>query len=233
MKKGEFMSKYISASQINLYRRCPYKYYLNYIEKVPITVKSDALTLGSTIHEFLEQDIYDHEDEQYKKYLNNALDLLKEINDIEMLGSIPKNELKLFGKILGNRTVGIIDKCWPDQQIALDWKSGSLKHGWDQVKRKQVIYSQEDYCLQSFFYKELYNQNHDEPLKKFYFAFLGNNEWWTPKIGNKKFGTLEFDLWCENIITETLECLDSCLFGKCRSRLCNYCDFRYVCSLLD
>ena len=224
---------FISASQINLYNKCPYKYFLNYIEKVPITVKSEALELGSTVHELLEQDIYEHDDPKLHPYLQTAKKLLEELNSIETLKGSSKNELKLFGEVGGNRTVGIIDKVWTDDNIALDYKTGSLKHGWDQLKRKQVMYSQEDYCIQSYFYKELFNQNHDTNLDKFYFLFLGSNDWWTPKIGNKKFGSLAFDTWCENRIEETLECIKSQIFDKCRSKLCNFCDYRYVCSLLD
>jgi len=222
---------FISVSRINCYKQCPYRYKLQYVDEIPIIIKSEALTLGSTIHELLEQNIFEHEDEKFNPYLVNAYELLKTINDIETLDSVSTNELKLYGEVLGNKTVGIIDKVWKDQGIALDWKTGNLKSGWDQQKRKKVMYSQEDYCLQSYFYKELYNQNHDNKLDKFYFAFLGNKEIWTPKIKGNKFGTVGFDLWCENEIVETLECINSCLFDKNETVLCSYCDYRYVCDL--
>jgi len=225
------IDNYISVSQLNLYRQCPYRYKLNYIDKIPIEVKPDALNLGSTIHELLEQDIYTIKDEKLNPYLTNARELLSLINDIETLDCLPQNELKLYGKILGNDAVGIIDKVWKDQNIAIDYKTGSLKSGWDQRKRSKVMYGQEDYCLQAYFYDKLYEQNFGKPLKSFYFLFLGNKEFWSPNIQGKKFGEYAFDLWCEKQIEETLECINSCLFDKEESKLCNWCDYLYVCEL--
>lgn len=43
-----------SYSKVSCYKQCPYKFKLNYIDKIPVSIKSDALVKGTKIHSLLE-----------------------------------------------------------------------------------------------------------------------------------------------------------------------------------
>ena len=93
--------KYLSASSINTFINCPFRFYLEYIEGYPeeknVTDFIDDSTMGTIVHEVL-QHIYD----QYKDY--NAERINSELNDLRthpykikkfIIRSINKNYIKI------------------------------------------------------------------------------------------------------------------------------------------
>jgi len=219
------MPKVYSASQINTFLSCGYKYKLQYIDKIKVDVVSPYLERGIRVHEKLESDTYTSDNAEDANLLSNAMSILLELNDQHDIFSGHQNELKLFGDVAEKRFIGIIDRVWPSQSVLLDWKTGSLKRNW----KDGGYYGELDYCIQSHIYKCLCDQNLADPIHRCYFAFLGNQVLWTPAIRGFEFGSEGFEFTCNNAINLAIDGIKSQEFHKNKNVLCKWCDYKEMC----
>ncbi len=217
--------KVFSASQINTFLSCGYKYKLQYVDKVKVDVVSPYLERGIRVHEKLESDTYISDNAEDAVLLSNATALLLKLNDRHDVLSHHENELKLFGDIVGERFVGIIDRVWPSEHLLLDWKTGSLKRNW----KEGGYYGERDYCVQVYIYSELYSQNRNNRIENIYVAFLGNGELWKPRIGTAHFRSDQFTMLCEKTISSAIDGIKSGEFERNKQTLCKWCDYKDIC----
>lgn len=217
--------KTYSASAINTFLSCGYKYKLRYVDKIKVDITSPYLERGIRVHEKLESDTYTSDNAEDAALLSNAMSLLLELNDDHDISARHENELKLFGDVAGERFIGIIDRVWPSEGLLLDWKTGSMKRN----PRNGAIYSERDYCIQMYIYSKLYEQNRGE-LKNLYVAFLGNGELWSPKIGAFEYGSTMFAGLCEQKIVSAIDGIADGVFEKSKGPLCKWCDYRQICN---
>ncbi len=221
------MAKVFSASQINTFLSCGFRYKLQYVDKIKIDVISPYLERGIRVHETLESDTYTSDNIEDATLLSNAMSLLLKLNDTHDVFSHHENELKLFGDVASERFIGIIDRVWPSEKLLLDWKTGNMK------PKGKTIYGERDYCIQTFIYSELYKQNRKNEIENIYVAFLGNGELWKPQYGASPFGSDKFKALCEGRISGAIDGIKNQNFERKKQVLCKWCDYRETCKTID
>ena len=209
--------KNLSASQLNCYKSCPRKYYFQYVKFLKAVTRSDALNAGTEAHDLIAKGIFDHpENDEVDGMLKVAQEYLN--NKPHRTSNTALTEHKLYGKICNLNTVGILDKIFPDQGKALDWKSGVNKP-----------YKKIGHDIQSFIYAELFEQNFGKELEELHFVFLGaTQDIYSPKIQSDNFRRK-----VEKNIQGILDSIESKTFDKKRSPLCNWCGYQSICEMFE
>lgn len=206
----------LSQSAIGLYRTCPYAYKLHYIDRCqPIFWEPAYLEIGSIVHDSIDfyyrhnflQHANSSEDILYYTYKKLKEDWPESSSTMtpefflkayECLQNHAKWEYQLLQR--GQRTCpltelkipekgffGIIDYVDLNNDVVIDWKSGSS------------AYLSHDYRMQAAIYKVLYDAKFGRNLTHFQFFFLGANQWRTVRYDTEKQ---------EEVLKETLEFKD-------------------------
>jgi len=119
----------ISTSKINTYRHCPHKYFLQYIQKIKVDIKSEALEMGSRVHALISSRVFKSDIRIEQAMLTRAeaiLGMYPPDPILETTYEDPKNPGRFYGDVCGERAVGIFDFHWVDLPFAGDWKTGNL-----------------------------------------------------------------------------------------------------------
>lgn len=211
------LPKVISTSQINTYRHCPRKYFLQYVLKIKTDVKSEALEMGSRVHDSISKHIFKSDNPIEYLMLTRAkaiLDMYPPNPILETTYEDPNNPGRIWGELHGKRAICVFDFHWADIPFAGDWKTGKFDPRYT-----------DSFEMQAYISGELYKYKYGKPLLGFSFEFL--------KIGKI------YDAMClsesekrseiENALKETLENINLCKFNKCKGPLCNWCDLIEYC----
>jgi len=234
----------ISATQLQIYDDCPYKYYLSYIKSL------DAMMYDITVFDVGTQ-VHDAIDEYYRKYFNPKAS--KEFILYEVYGILKKNwdnflapeKLKYaydcivnFSDFEFNRLqkdtykpltelkigadgyYGIVDFFNPANKKAIDWKTG------------KNAYLSRSYRIQSVVYKILLDKEFKTDLEVFNFRFLRQNVPIKVDLKSKKMEEI-FDFVSEgknNIIKSRKN--GEWEKNPRTNKMCRWCDFRFYCKRL-
>jgi len=234
------ISNGVSQSQINIFRDCPYAYYLAYVKHYkPMIFKPDIMEVGSRVHDAI--DIYyrnlfvegSNKDEIFKsvysvlrqswdhmldiEYLKKAYTCLKSFSEFEAKQiknngySKPLSELDLRHENFR----GKIDRLELVSMIPGDFKTNT---------NAVVSYS---YKMQAAIYSYLIEKEFGQKPKYFNFYFLYPNEIRTLKVENLKT-ILENAKQFRNQIIQAFD--DDKFEKKPRTAsTCRYCNYRYYC----
>lgn len=178
----------ISQSALNVYRNCPYAYRCYKEKKLPLMYNQDVLDSGGLIHDAIDY-YYKHyymteADAQailYESYnyLRSHWDILLPVEELHKAYTCLTNhsvweEKNLLDGIINcpiteaglanDFFYGIIDYIDVPHNFVLDWKTG-----------KHAMLTQE-YKIQAYIYKLLYQDNYKKQLDSLTFFFLYPNE---------------------------------------------------------
>jgi len=235
----------ISASQLQIFDDCPYKYYLNYIRKLDaIMWDITVFDVGTKVHDTV--DMYYRkcygEKKTYDEILFETYQILRSMWDIYLPASHLKKAyecLENFAKFEENRLkydmikpltelkvpakgyYGIIDFYNPATQKAIDWKTG--KH--PSITR--------GYRIQAQVYKILVDTKFKTDIEKFYFSFLHSGIMRKVDLKDKKMEPIE-DFVREGK-EKILKARKTGQFEKKprTDKMCNWCDYKYYCKRLQ
>jgi len=234
----------ISQSQINIYRNCPYAYYLSYIKGYePMGFDPTVMEVGRRVHDAI--DIYyrnlflanGKEDEIFNnvysilreswdhmldvEYLKKAYICLKNFAKLEAEETKKKDYIKPLSELdlRHERFRGKIDRFDLVKMIAGDFKTNT---------NAVVSY---DYKMQAAIYSYLIEKEFGQKIKYFVFYFLYPNETRIIKTDNLK-KILDNAKQYRNSITQSFE--DNKFERKPRTKsTCKYCDYKFYCRRLN
>lgn len=232
----------ISQSQINLYRNCPYAYYLQYVKhKQPIMFDPSVFEVGKRVHDAIDM-YYKHHfrtDTNQEQILYDVYSLFRKSWDTTLPVEYLKkayvclqnfsvwegNNLqdKLYTKPLtevkipANGFYGIVDYVDLAGKRYIDWKTNT---------RAGLGHS---YKIQAVMYKILIEHKFNISLNNFTFQFLFLGEPRDINLKDKKLGEVENEIY--NFRDKILESWKSGEFPKeprTKNR-CRSCSFNYYC----
>lgn len=214
----EPLPKVLSTSQVTTYGNCPRRYAFDYVLKVPVLVKSEALEVGSRVHGAIAagEDLAAPDEQAMVDRARLALTRLPPDPVVETTYGDRDNPGRLFGEVLGERFVGIFDAHWPVEGLGLDWKTGGFKPKYTQ--------SQE---TQAYILADLFRQQYDRPLDEFQFHFLKTGDVYRAKA---IVAGRERDAASRRIMA-AIEGIRGRRFEKKRGPLCSYCEHQGICKL--
>jgi len=239
------MPRGISQSGMSIFRDCPYAYKIRYIDgKKPIFFAPQILDIGKFVHDAIDRyyknyfltegtanDVLSHS----YGYLRDNWDLSLQPEDLKKgfeclynhakweetninngIGTKPLSEVEINGEGF----FGIIDYVDIPNKKVIDWKTG----------RKP--YLSQNYRMQAYVYKVLYESKFNEELTHFDFFFLFPNEWRTVKYDSEK--QIKVGEEVEQIKTDILNAIQDENFpkeprtpGKCKS-----CEYKLYCKII-
>jgi len=211
---------YLSASKINTYHTCPRQFYFQYILHLKEPLESPWLELGNKVHAKLADNIFESEDIIEHKMLQNGKKFLDSMpqNPIQETNySDSHNPGRLYGEIFGQEAVGIFDLHWaPTESTGADYKSGNFYKSYTS-----------HFDTQAWILNELFKQKYDEPLKRFFFAFLKDGTVYEPlcitdEKENKKV---------ERAIKKVLTGIEQEKYTKKCGNLCEKCSYNVYCPM--
>lgn len=207
----------ISTSKINTYRHCPHKFWLQYVQKIKVDIKSEALEMGSRVHALISSRIFKSDVPIEQAMLTRAAAILSMYPPDPVLETTyedPKNPGRFYGDVCGERAVGIFDFHWIDLPFAGDWKTGKFDPRYT-----------DSYEVQAYILNELYKQKYDQALKGFSFEFL--------KVGKlyDAHCLIEQDArhYAEGIVKAALEGITEEQFDRQKGPLCAWCEYADYC----
>jgi len=211
------LPKVISTSQINTYRHCPRKYFLQYVLKIKTDIKSEALEMGSRVHAGISSRIFKSDIPIEHLMLTRAKAILEMYPPNPILETTyedPDNPGRIWGNLHGKRAICVFDFHWSDIPFAGDWKTGKFDPRYV-----------DGFEVQAYISNELYKEKYGRPLNGFSFEFL--------KVGKIYNATCLVESEKKHEIEETLdqalENINLCKFDKCKGPLCNWCDLIEYC----
>jgi len=237
---------YISQSQINLYRKCPYAYCLKYKHKhQPMFFDETNFEVGRKVHEVIDNyythyytSVYSTEEVMGILYplLQNCWDTNLPVNDDKKCSLYRKayiclqhfaqfeiqNQQSGFSKpmtevkIEVNGLLGYIDYINFDTMQVLDLKTNT---------KPTISYA---YKIQFLMYKRLLKQKYNIDINEFDFLFLYPNELKTITY-DKKLKKIEQDL--DMFINQIQTSWKTGIFKKVprTKSTCNSCEYRFYC----
>ena len=231
--------KYISQSQINLYRKCPYAYYLRYaLKKESIFWNPTLFEVGSRVHDAIDVYYKNHyvSDATEEEVLNKVYGALRREWDVTLPAELlkkaytclcnfssfeahnnSKGRTKPFNecKIYVDDMMGIIDYVDLNSKTLVDFKTNG---------RAGLGYS---YKMQAVMYRMLAKSKFNIDVDYFKFFFLYPNEWRTVKFGDGTTEVAEEMIDYKNKIKESWE---TGVFPKApRTKSCGSCEYKFYC----
>lgn len=201
----------LSKSKVLCFQQCPYKYFLQNVEKVKIDKIPEQLQKGIEVHKLFED---------YNKLCQLGVHMVpdkfseimkKFAKHYEIFGKPIYSELKIYNKQLD--IVGVIDAVHLDKDkvLVLDYKTG----------KKHPL---KDYRFELALYAYLYEQetNHSVDFVGIYFADAG-------EFVGEKLDRNEIDKVLEKIKDVKEQIQDCEKLGKWEKNetyLCNWCEMR-------
>jgi len=235
----------VSQSQINLFRKCPYAYYLRYeFKKQPIMFDPSVMEVGKKVHTAIERYYRDCFQTEASKdeilyniysilkldwdvllpadYLRKAYQCLKHFSEFEFNNINNGNEVKPLSelKIKADGLYGIIDYFSPNKEKVIDFKTNTKAYiGYDNK-------------MQAVMYKILIKQKFNIDINYFTLQFLYPGEVRTIKF-DKKLEKIEEDLY--DYVKKIEEAWRRNHFPKLprTEKTCNGCDYKYYCGGVD
>jgi CRISPR/Cas system-associated exonuclease Cas4 (RecB family) len=234
----------ISASQLQRFDDCPYKYYLHYVKKLDaILWDATIFDVGSYVHDTVDS-YYKTcfgENKTYNEVLYDSYHILKGMWDrflppehfkraydcLENFAKFEINRLKADMikplteiKVPAKGYYGIIDFYNPATQKAIDWKTG------------KNAYLSRSYKIQSVVYKILLDNKFKIDLEKFHFMFLQSGIPRKVELKSKKMDEI-FDFVNEGR-EKILEAKKEESFDKKprTDKMCDWCEYSYYCKRL-
>lgn len=214
-----------SYSKLSVYEQCPFRYKLEYIDKIPQPdCDRTALIKGSKIHSILEKIedfVYSPKGEYHdivKNFMNSELG-----KDILSKPSIREHEIKLDENFLANdslkrdetRFVGYIDRInlskGSDAEVELiDYKTG---------KYKDPIY--QDYAQLIYYGIYIFDKYKDIEKLKLRFVYVEHSLENTLMLERK---TINIHL---NKLKSKIQKIETdSVFKKCVTKLCDWCPYK-------
>ena len=214
------MSKNLSASKIITYNNCPMKYKFQYIDLIPVKVKTDALELGSKVHEYIATGADPAGERLIVRFMVQKarafLETMPPNPIMETTHEDEKNPCRIYGKINGRPFTGIFDVLYLDpHHIAIDWKSGFYHSG-----RYNI-----NYDIQAWVLNALYRYNFATGLKSFVFKFLREGPVYDPSC---IWDQTESDR-VGDLVADLIGGIEAEEWQKKEGPLCNYCDCKKEC----
>jgi CRISPR/Cas system-associated exonuclease Cas4 (RecB family) len=217
------LPKVVSASQINTYLNCPFKFKYQYVDKLPIT-ESEVMKFGSHIHSKIAKGDFESDDEKAKRMLEEAKSFLGDMPTkpiFETTYEDRNNPGRFWGNVFGRRAIAILDAHWVKspktlKTIALDWKTGKFHQNYTG-----------SFEIQAYIGSKLYEQAYEDPLDYFYFKFLASGDVYEAKCLHNTRSQKSV----ETKIQKALDGMKSGDFPKKHTPLCSYCDYAALCSL--
>ena len=211
----------MSKSAVLTYLQCPFRYYLEYIKRVPRRVVPEQLKRGSEIHSMADK-FYDTDEksitgaieiikkhpnyEKYKEPVKNFIKRNKEIisEGKDVLIKPVYKELKLHDKELNIK--GIIDAIQKDDKMTVltDYKTGKL-HDITKFRFELALYTY------------LYEKQYNDKVTHWEVYFIDHDK---SKI--EKRSQEEIDKALATVL-EVRSLIKNEKFGKKPSWLCSYC----------
>jgi len=189
-----FKTRFLSKSQINLFRRCPMKWKKAYLDREPFK-PTPAMERGVRIHEKIENfyktatiknKVIQNDDPELRKFVEFENQRLKDCNHVIKHFMPLHQELKIADDTTHLR--GIVDAVFrhpdDDKIIIIDWKSGMYRP-----------WQLNDYRFELAIYKKLY-----EKVKKKEVGYWG--------IFFTDAGKLFFEKANEDVVKDTMKIVD-------------------------
>lgn len=231
----------ISATQLQTFDDCPYKYYLHYVEKLkPMLFDIHVFDVGTKVHDAIDKYYRTSfgEEKTYEEILYEVYHILRDDWDrflapellkkaygcIENFASFESKRLKHDSikpltelKIPARGYYGIVDFYNPATQKPIDWKTSK----YPSLSRS--------YKIQAQVYKILLDTKFNLDLDKFYFSFLKSGVFRKVDLKSKKMD--EFHDFVIEGKDEIIRAKKLGVFEKKprTPKMCKWCDYRYYC----
>lgn len=214
----------MSKSKMNLYRKCPRKFYIeNYTIYGEDRVSNEAAKKGSTLHELFELynknspefDYYEQflmKDDFYKTHIGNFFIILSMFG----LDRAAYAERKLYDE--EKNLVGIIDAIYEKdgKHILVDYKTGKYRES-----------DYKDYLDELHLYVYLVQKTTDIKIDQVGIFFTASpNDSFIEVVEEKRIKSIlrKFD--------NTVKKIEAKKFDAKPSWLCNYCEYAYICDMI-
>lgn len=234
----------VSYSRVGTFKQCPYKYKLQYIDKLKTKFNLDpqnALVLGTAVHEGIEKaDVVAAIKSYYSNYPTVTKAMINEAIKLEVLvtkaiNELPRGEYEL--QLDNDDFIGFIDLLVPVDENIYDLYDFKYSNN-----VKNYLESGQLHVYKYFF--EMLNPT--KKIRKLHFVFI-------PKVNLKQDEYEEDEDYRKRLIAEcekkeinivpiqydpnkviefllnTKACVESKDFNKNPSKLCYWCDFKKYC----